>query len=75
MVKFLLFIFILILPIKYLTADTLDCRIDDYSRSSYPNKIKMIKSWIPQNLFFSVQGMNISYRNITVALKTNDDKK
>ena len=34
----------------------------------------MIQSWLPQNLFFNVQGMNISYRNITVALKTNDDK-
>ena len=74
MVKFLLLIFISILPTKYIVADTLDCRIDDYSRSSYPNKIKMIQSWLPQNLFFNVQGMNISYRNITVTLKTNDDK-
>ena len=75
MIKIFFILLSLILPIKYLFADTLNCSFDDYSRTS--TRIAVVKSWIVPNQNHSLTGDTIRWneKNISGKVTTNNDEK
>ena len=75
MIKIFFILLSLILPVKYLFADTLNCSFDDYSRTS--TRIAVVKSWIVPNQNHSLTGDTIRWneKNISGKVTTNNDEK
>ena len=70
--KLLLFLLTFIFFPLSLSAETLNCKFDDYSQSSYPLKIS--KSWVPENQKFEIEDNKVNYWNFTAPLKRSGIK-
>jgi hypothetical protein len=70
--KLVLFLLTLIFFPLSLSAETLNCKFDDYSQSSYP--IKISKSWVPENQKIEIEDDKVSLWKFTAPLKRSGIK-